>query len=88
MANITFHFFLCVFLSFAKIFFCIQLTQSSSDQLTKDKNKFLCENNEINFNKLVEEYERRLAEQVKLAKMDMLNELEAQIKVSNCNYFF
>lgn len=42
----------------------------------------------MNFNKLVEEYDRRLDEQVKLAKLDMLNELEAQIKVSNRNSLF
>lgn len=35
------------------------------------------------FNKLVLEYDRRLEEQLKLAKTDMLNELEIQIKVSN-----
>lgn len=34
------------------------------------------------FNNLVIEYDRRLEEQVKLAKQDMLNELEVQIKVS------
>lgn len=42
----------------------------------------------MNFNKLVEEYDRRLDEQVKLAKLDMLNELETQIKVSNCIFLF
>lgn len=36
------------------------------------------------FNDLVHEYDRRLEEQVKLAKADMLNELEIQIKVSKC----
>lgn len=39
------------------------------------------ENNEI-FNELVHEYDRRLDEQVQLAKADMLSELEIQIKVS------
>lgn len=34
------------------------------------------------FTDLVHEYDRRLEEQVKLAKADMLNELEIQIKVS------
>lgn len=33
------------------------------------------------FNNLVSEYDRRLDEQVKLAKQDMLTELEAQIQV-------
>lgn len=34
------------------------------------------------FNNLVSEYDRRLEEQVTLAKQDMLNELEVQIQVS------
>lgn len=34
------------------------------------------------FNELVSEYDRRLEEQVKHAKQDMLQELEAQIQVS------
>lgn len=45
------------------------------------KNNINNENNEL-FNDLVHEYDRRLEEQVKLAKADMLNELESQIKVS------
>lgn len=45
------------------------------------KNTINNENNEI-FNELVHEYDRRLDEQVKLAKADMLSELEIQIKVS------
>lgn len=40
------------------------------------------ENNEL-FAELVHEYDRRLEEQVRLAKADMLHELEAQINVSD-----
>lgn len=63
-----------------------QLTKPATrpDELTNAKllkNTINNENNEI-FNELVHEYDRRLDEQVKLAKADMLSELEIQIKVS------
>lgn len=79
----------------------IQLTTTtSSDQplvlLTSENLKNNREHTEL-FNNLVSEYDRRLEEQVKLAKQDMLNELEVQIQVSqfrawldaeNIRYYF
>lgn len=64
----------------------IQLTATTStDQplvlLTKDSLKNNRDHAEL-FNNLVDEYDRRLEEQVKLAKDDMLHELEVQIQVS------
>lgn len=64
----------------------IQLTATTStDQplvlLTTDSLKNNREHGEL-FNNLVAEYDRRLEEQVKLAKDDMLHELEFQIQVS------
>lgn len=38
------------------------------------------------FNNLVSEYDQRLDEQVKLARQDMLHELEVQIQVSHAKY--
>lgn len=70
------HSYVCVFYH--------QLTTTSSEPhlvlLTTDQIK---NNNEYveMFNNLVIEYDRRLEEQVKLAKQDMLNELEIQIQV-------
>lgn len=41
------------------------------------------------FKNLVSEYDQRLEEQVKLAKMDMLHDLELQIQVSKiCEILF
>lgn len=68
----------------------IQLTTTtSSDQplvlLTSENLKNNREHTEL-FNNLVSEYDRRLEEQVKLAKQDMLNELEVQIQVSQVEH--
>lgn len=61
-----------------------QLTATTSTEplllLTNENLKTNTEYVEL-FNNLVCEYDRRLDEQVKLAKQDMLNELEAQIQV-------
>lgn len=70
-----------------------QLTTTSPDSplvlLTSDQIKNNNEYTEM-FNNLVIEYDRRLEEQVKLAKQDMLNELEIQIQVRhfavNCRF--
>lgn len=64
----------------------IQLTATTStDQplvlLTAENLKNNRECAEL-FNNLVSEYDRRLEEQVKLAKEDMLHEMEIQIQVS------
>lgn len=62
----------------------LQLTASTSKApivlLTNENLKTNTEYAEM-FNSLVGEYDRRLDEQLKLAKQDMLNELEAQIQV-------
>lgn len=95
MFNLTLHaceispfIFLHIFLSFH--FHCdltnIQLTTTTStDQpvilLTTENLKNNREYSEL-FNNLVSEYDRRLEEQVKFAKQDMLRELEVQIQVS------
>lgn len=61
-----------------------QLTATTSKEpivlLTNENLKTNTEYVEM-FNNLVSEYDRRLDEQVKLAKQDMLTELEAQIQV-------
>lgn len=61
-----------------------QLTTTSKDSplvlLTSDQVKSNNEYAEM-FNNLVIEYDRRLVEQVKQAKQDVLNELEIQIQV-------
>lgn len=61
-----------------------QLTATTSTEpillLTNENPKTNTEYVEL-FNNLVSEYDRRLEEQVKLAKQDMLNELESQIQV-------
>lgn len=64
----------------------IQLTKSAarSDESTNAKLLKNTINNENNdqLGDLAQEYDRRLDEQVTLAKLDMINELEIQIKVS------
>lgn len=67
-----------------------QLTATTStDQplvlLTSENLKNNREYTEL-FNNLVSEYDRRLEEQVKLAKQDMLHELEVQIQVSQLEH--
>lgn len=61
-----------------------QLTTTSKESplvlLTSDQVKSNNEYAEM-FNNLVIEYDRRLLEQVKQAKQDVLNELEIQIQV-------
>lgn len=64
----------------------IQLTATTADQ---NQPLVLLTSNLTNnrehvemFNNLVNEYDKRLEEQVKLAKEDMLRELEVQIQVS------
>lgn len=69
----------------------IQLTATTStDQplvlLTTENLKNNREYSEL-FNNLVSEYDRRLEEQVKFAKQDMLRELEVQIQVSQLHVF-
>lgn len=65
----------------------IQLTKTAarSDESTNAKLLKNTINNENNdqLGDLAQEYDRRLDEQVTLAKLDMINELEIQIKVSN-----
>lgn len=64
----------------------IQLTTTTSTEqplvlLTSENIKNNPEHAEL-FSNLVSEYDRRLEEQVKFAKQDMLHELEVQIQVS------
>lgn len=66
-----------------------QLTRSSNfDALIKDKPIANIEHNENNelFAELVHEYDRRLEEQVRMARSDMLQELETHINVRIQHY--
>lgn len=68
------------------MFYATQLTRSSNfDALIKDKPIANIENSEL-FAELVHEYDRRLEEQVRMARSDMLHELETHINVRNQNY--